>query len=305
MMRGRSLCVKDPPTWVEWEDALYHLPKEGKNRLNQQAPDNIIPHLQRAYAQALVATCLDAYWYDGGMPVIELGHKLAASLLLTSIPPDVLKTVKMPFPAFRINVPDGLLRFENGDVRHIKVGDHITPHQDDREHGDPQLGTAFVVRSEGGGSYSLGKDIGSLLSESFHESKDTTIPIPEGDLTKLPLVARLIGAVCLYMTGDPHDFPVKKVGKGHRWTGPCRAPGPPVVRTYRLTKEVVHNFTQAFKDYCDGDGSKLTVQCVVTGHWRNQACGKGMQDRKRIFIEPYWRGPEDAPIAVRPHKLKE
>ena len=34
----------------------------------------------------------------------------------------------------------------------------------------------------------------------------------------------------------------------------------------------------------------------------------GVEDRERadrrwIHVEPYWRGPEDAPIALRSHKL--
>ena len=46
------------------------------------------------------------------------------------------------------------------------------------------------------------------------------------------------------------------------------------------------------------------VQVLVRGHWKRQAHGPAMAQRKMIHIEPYWRGPEDAPIAVRGHKLE-
>jgi hypothetical protein len=46
-----------------------------------------------------------------------------------------------------------------------------------------------------------------------------------------------------------------------------------------------------------------SVQCLVRGHWKRQPCGHELQDRKWIQIEPYWRGPEDAPIAVRSHRV--
>lgn len=37
---------------------------------------------------------------------------------------------------------------------------------------------------------------------------------------------------------------------------------------------------------------------VVRGHWRWQACGVGRQERRRIWIAPFIKGPEDAPIIV-------
>lgn len=40
---------------------------------------------------------------------------------------------------------------------------------------------------------------------------------------------------------------------------------------------------------------------VVRGHWRWQACGVGRSERRRIWIAPFIKGPEDAPLAVRDH----
>ena len=51
-------------------------------------------------------------------------------------------------------------------------------------------------------------------------------------------------------------------------------------------------------------GRKLTVRSLVSGHWRDQPCGVGLKDRKRIWIEPFWRGPEGVPITQRTHSLK-
>jgi hypothetical protein len=53
-----------------------------------------------------------------------------------------------------------------------------------------------------------------------------------------------------------------------------------------------------------GTRGSRRVQTLVRGHWKHQPCGTGGTDRKFIHIEPYWRGPEDAPIAVRSHILK-
>lgn len=37
---------------------------------------------------------------------------------------------------------------------------------------------------------------------------------------------------------------------------------------------------------------------IVRGHWRWQACGPGRTERRRIWISPFVKGPEDAPLKV-------
>lgn len=39
-----------------------------------------------------------------------------------------------------------------------------------------------------------------------------------------------------------------------------------------------------------------TCRWVVTGHWRNQACGKQFAERRLVFIHPYVKGPDDKPV---------
>lgn len=45
--------------------------------------------------------------------------------------------------------------------------------------------------------------------------------------------------------------------------------------------------------------AKLAHRHVVRGHWRNQVYGEGRALRKRVWIEPFWRGPEDAVEALQ------
>ena len=40
----------------------------------------------------------------------------------------------------------------------------------------------------------------------------------------------------------------------------------------------------------------LSVRFMVRGHWRNQACGEKMGQRRPVFVAPYLKGPEDAPL---------
>lgn len=45
------------------------------------------------------------------------------------------------------------------------------------------------------------------------------------------------------------------------------------------------------------------IQRLVRGHHKRQVVGIGRSGRRVIWIEPYWRGPEDAPILTRPYKV--
>lgn len=39
-------------------------------------------------------------------------------------------------------------------------------------------------------------------------------------------------------------------------------------------------------------GKKLSMQHVVRGHYKKQPCGQGLTERKIVWVEPYWRGPD-------------
>lgn len=45
--------------------------------------------------------------------------------------------------------------------------------------------------------------------------------------------------------------------------------------------------------------SRFHSRWIVRGHWREQACGKGRADRRRIYVEPHYKGPADAPLVLR------
>lgn len=48
-----------------------------------------------------------------------------------------------------------------------------------------------------------------------------------------------------------------------------------------------------------GTGRSLSVRSLVSGHWRQQACGPGRKERRPTWIAPHLRGPEDAPLSTK------
>ena len=53
----------------------------------------------------------------------------------------------------------------------------------------------------------------------------------------------------------------------------------------------------------DGDGSRrykpYDHRFIVSGHWREQACGPNHSERRRRWIAPYVKGPKDKPLVLK------
>lgn len=65
-----------------------------------------------------------------------------------------------------------------------------------------------------------------------------------------------------------------------------------VVRLRRATRQGMEQAHAA-------ERSERHTRWIVRGHWREQACGKGRRDRRRIYIAPHYKGPEDGTLIVR------
>ena len=56
---------------------------------------------------------------------------------------------------------------------------------------------------------------------------------------------------------------------------------------------------KSYKSIYASSGRTLDIRFIVRGHWRNQACGKGMKDHKRCWIFPHWKGPSMSEIVSK------
>lgn len=53
-----------------------------------------------------------------------------------------------------------------------------------------------------------------------------------------------------------------------------------------------------------GIGKKPMVRFIVRGHWRHQPCGLERQERRLIWIRPFFKGPDIANIVNKPYVVK-
>lgn len=237
-----------------------------------------------------------AAWAECAFPVIQLGsHKYAAALMATSIPNDI--EIRPPWPSFVIEMPSNLLytqdpgtgRDEPLEIIHVVTyGDKWSIYAHSR--------TMNLHRTR-------------WLVEDMVEDRDPQV-ITEGsvmddrDNRTILLLTRLVLSACLAMS-DPTN--VKQVGKHAKASPPKSArgtPEPPTTRAFRIGKPIELDVRPALQAFLRGERrSSPTVQGVVRGHWRNQAVGAGWSQHRVRWIEPYWKGPEDAAIAIRPHVI--
>lgn len=74
-----------------------------------------------------------------------------------------------------------------------------------------------------------------------------------------------------------------------------------VGRTIRISPHLVKAARSGSREIA----LRLKHRHIVRGHYRNQAHGIRMRDRKTIWVEPYWKGPEDGAALVHTYVLEK
>lgn len=232
-----------------------------------------------------VAPSFALAWAENGFPTIEPGHRLAASLMATSVPQEhVDEFVRMPWRCFGFYIPDGLLSRGDGFAIALHAKDGI-----------------FKLLDIHGGQMHLGFEP-SLAdwASKITPRGDTDLTVEETDyrLRSAELAGRLLLGICLEMsTYRPSE--TSSSGSIERVTKEGVYPS-----VFKLTRDVKVDARKSVREYADGRRRvNPTVRVLVRGHWKLQAHGAGMTERSLIHIEPYWRGEDDAPVAVRKHIL--
>lgn len=267
------------------------------------------PH-RPIYEDSLFAALLDmigfgTHWREMAFARLELGHKLAAALMFTDAP----DPVQAPWLAWSLLLPDGL--FGEVDVRRVwclgdtptvllmKIGDHVGT-----------LGLHVFNPKDGG----LGIDPGPYNPE-IGETKPRTreafeamgIEYRDKFLRVIPMLQNLVRGACLALSnpsewrkgdyyGKASGSEIKKASKHKELpVGERYVLGQPV--QIDLREEVLVQIRTG-----KVGGSSPTKLFLVRGHHRRQAHGPGHQLRKTIWIEPFWKGPEDARVLLRPYQ---
>jgi len=253
-------------------------------------------------------TCVGAYrWATSGFPQVTMGHKYAAALMATAVTAEVEPHIVMPWPAFLLPVPNGLVHVLNDvtntptEVRYLLV---MQLRFKDR----PQPGWAFIGFTDSSTIvWRHGPDVTCLIDVKTDETgwSECSFIHSFDDMEKraMALLGRLICGVCLSMS-DPENVKPPRKGRPNV-TAEKHPRNAPAILTYQIGKPIVLDCRPAIRNYLEGGrkGGIPQIQVLVRGHWKMQPYGPKHKLRKAIQVQPYWRGPEDAPINMRSHTL--
>jgi hypothetical protein len=251
-----------------------------------------------------------ARWADQAFPVVQMGHKYFAALLATSVNEKQATDIQPPWKAFLVQIPTKALSIHDPQADcYREINFVLVYHSAKGENSTRKVWNYITI---GEGTISLWKHgaephhllSGKLQGEDWSKTA-FGVDVEDRDERLNLLIGRLILNICLAMSNKDN---VKKVGKAHKYKGNIRTSDEPLTRVFQVGKPLKLDCREALTDYIEGKsrkGSAPSVQILVIGHWKMQAYGPKNSLRKHIHIEPYWRGPDDAPILVRPHELKE
>lgn len=237
---------------------------------------------ERGFDQtSAIIQALHGQWYENGLPRVVVEPRLAASLMCMSFSSrgDVRELLS-PWDAFVLDVPPGSVADPNGNQVAYLIA------YDVRGESERSVG-AFAIPSR-----TDAPPVEVRVADSVEQLSGER----DGEHPSLVLLARfLAGAVA-----EVSSRPVGPTAKGGGVKRDGR--GEPKTRTMELRRDVRVDCRPAVAGYLSGArGSAPTVQVLVRGHWKRVACGAGRADRRWVAVEPYWRGPEDAPLALRAH----
>ena len=307
--RSREMCpgVPSPPVTHKLIGMLAQQMNSitSQNKADAQVLDDVWNKSEGDVLRSMVAKppenalLIGAFrWLGSGFPLVTMGHKYAAALLATAVPKEVHEYIVEPWRAFVILVPNELIHADNGHGQTTEVRSVLVVRLDESS----SRKWCYIAMTDSPVLlWRFSPDIADIIKENSehnaYEGYSFLLDFEDIDDRASALIGRLIANTCLAMT-DPNNFssPRRMSNKARER---AKRRSEPVFSTYVLGKQISIDCRQQVAAYSRGERAAPSVQTLVRGHWKRQAFGPGRKDRRLIHIEPYWRGPDDAPINVK------
>lgn len=292
-----------------WEDTYRkdpagapHLIEEGVARLYKGAS---MTKRRCALAFARFA----ALWAHQAFQKIVTTHTFAAALMCSDASRESLEDLPVPWRAFMIVVPDGLLAFESGatgvkvDLRRILVtlaedGSANLAAYDPSERGNDATSAVFSQSAPTMAELLFDGDEPELVGEGV--SADG----PEARALKM--AKRLVVGLLMTLAYTDNLRRSKASTNGRTRTDSSGREEPQHRTTFvgKPLKIDLRDKVRSFLGKPTGGAYRApSVQVLVRGHYKRQVVGVGRSGRKVIWIEPYWKGDPEAPILSRPRRV--
>lgn len=249
-------------------------------------------------------------WAEFGFNVFDLSADLAAAFLLTD-PAPTEGELKLPFPAFFIRLPPGIVPVFIHGQQHWAEG--IWCHRFVADHQKEGDNVHFFRWSIEWKSVSLWTDrspftLDEAAEGTYQQIWDDDPPFVPEDAISMDRALRIIKNLISWLdaTGGltkhtkPQPPHIKRKASKERQRELKEGSWPHVwmfgrdVKLRPELRRMAQEFALSQSEKHKRPGWKLRSRLVVRGHWKWQPYGEGNQQRKRLFVQPYWRGPEGA-----------
>jgi len=241
------------------------------------------------------------------------------------------KSVHLPDPKFKddseylrgVYVEEANL-FDAIGVPGVRVW-RISPVFDDKNLARAPHSMYFILLKDNEGTKDAIRDFKSGTLYYEHPSQGR-IEITQGSGTNNPSVSgilmdvfRLVINIVIYITRSDADIVLMPISPEYvalrermlAAAGSKREKLKKELKKYSGERRPVLAPTYTIKRWGDKErnahsagGRKVRVRHLVSGHWRNQVCGVGRLEHHVVWIEPYWKGPEEAPLTARVARVK-
>jgi len=274
---------------------------------------------ERQLSELVLQLHWGAQWHRDGMPVFQPTKDLVAALALTDASRVQIEEVHPPFDSLAVVLPPGFWALSHQGTHQIWTDLVIDPNESSdictmlvHRYRDPSKNrreaVAILALAESGillWDNTHLPDEGQTLDEWLalgkftdpdYKYRDTEVNEDEKAIQRQ--LRRLWVNLCFYIEENGRG---KRVGrltpkkrKGNR-SKPKRVK--PKVTTWILGQEIKlgPGMVEAARKCHTAAGWKVSVRSVVRGHQKMQAHGPRHSLRKRIWVKPYPRGPQDGP----------
>jgi len=247
---------------------------------------------------------------SGNLTVYRLSREMCAALAFTD-PPDIPYTeLQCPYPAQMFELPaDWWTTTPLEEEPHYRVvdGRHLTVYSPATKTGlrysisHCLFGHTDVLATASDGtqgiSYSMHAFAGPIVLHNVAIMQDTAAyvgkeePSESADDTTLRLLRRMCINAVLYVTSG---YRCKRASSSPRYRARCHdAKREPTIWWLAEPVELKKQQLDAARELTEPRHRRQhdaeRRQHLVRGHWKLQRCGPRGQDRKRIWVAPYWR----------------
>jgi hypothetical protein len=243
-------------------------------------------------------------WARHGYNILDLSADFTSAMLLTDPSELDISSVRMPFAGILLYLPDGFaVGAEGGSYTKIHVVEVSaacrTLETETEIEAEVEADTALQIYATDG-VRALDTIIArrGLTWGALDELPDEATE--DADRQARQTICRVVLGALAYCSAVSGTLERRE---GTRRKSPRReSPESPttweVGRTIKLDPNLVRSARAGAREVA----LRLRYRHIVRGHYRDQAHGPGRVERKRIWIAPFWKGPEDGAALVHTYR---